>query len=61
MKHKGEKPLPMDQVPPDARHTAKGLEKWLLKNRWSRGIPENGLMPRFHVCDESCKLHDQER
>lgn len=60
MKHKGEKPAPMEEVPPEAQRTLRTLEKWLLRNRWSRGIPEEGLPVTFHVCNESCKLHDHE-
>lgn len=60
MKHKGEKPVAMEEVPPEARHTLRGLERWLLEHRWSRGIPEKGLDPLFHVCSESCTLHDHE-
>jgi hypothetical protein len=48
------------EVPPEARHTLAGLERW-LEGRRSRNIPEWGApLARLHTCDESCTLHDSD-
>lgn len=52
-----------ENVPPEARHTWRGLRRWLKTNRWDRNIPDTGIMPaiQFHQCDESCILHDHKK
>lgn len=50
-----------ESVPPEVRHTWRGLARWLKTNRWDRGIPEKGIMPaiQFHECSDGCILHDR--
>lgn len=55
---KHEKPTPEpEEVPPEARYTARGLQRWIQARR-DREIPKAGLP----LCtnDESCILHDHE-
>lgn len=52
--------LPEDyEVPKEARHTYRGLIRWLEARR-ERGVPEEGYAPaeKFHGCSEGCILHD---
>lgn len=60
-RYKGEKPVGMEEVPPEARHTLKGLNQWLQNTRYKRGVPEEGLRLPNEVCDESCTLHDHKK
>lgn len=43
-----------DQVPPEARHTARGLKRWIEARR-ARGVPIQGTTEE---CAEGCTLHD---
>lgn len=52
---------PIEEVPREARHTYKGLVRW-LKERRDRGVPGDGYHPeeKFHSCSQSCILHDHD-
>ena len=51
-------PEPED-VPPEARYTARGLKRWIEERR-ARKVPEDGYQAENGIahCPESCTLHD---